>query len=515
MKTMPDLSKNDIKASVSKKLANDKKKKKPTKPVKKKEAVDVPIFLRKTHHMIDTCDPAIATWSEDGETFIVKEVEIFASTIIPQFFKHNNFSSFVRQLNFYGFRKIKADPIKINAEDDLNGKFWRFRHEKFLRGRPDLLIEIRKANQNLPSSEQHQQEVVSLKKEVKSLKDQVSSMSDDINKLTSLVQTMIEKRVSTPVAPSAPSTNDERPEVVTKKRKKVEWSGNIPMNLTPAPLYGPMNAPTEPAITPIHVSSSSPTPMVSCSASVQVPDSPPAEPIHAPASFLPDLATATDRDLLVEDLGMANCSINDTDTYQPGNIFPPTVAGRSESFASISSTDLDNLLVDSLDDSVSTLACFDKKTSTPFVTIDTSQCFETDTPQADPNLVMKLHDALTLLPKEIMELFVERLVVTITNPDCFKEYVEAVSALAAVATSGKMIQNGYPTISSNSNSSTVVQTKTSKESTSDRSQISLPLGAAALGAFLSQYASAMKSRNCSSSTTSSSRIRPFVVPLEG
>jgi hypothetical protein len=59
--------------------------------------------------MIDTCDPTIATWSphDNGETFIVTNVKAFESTIIPQFFKHSKFSSFVRQLNFYGFRKIR------------------------------------------------------------------------------------------------------------------------------------------------------------------------------------------------------------------------------------------------------------------------------------------------------------------------------------------------------------------------------------------------------------------------
>jgi hypothetical protein len=67
---------------------------------KKKDTSDnVPVFLKKTYLMIDTCDATIATWSDDGLSFVVKDTEKFASQIICQFFKHKNFSSFVRQLN--------------------------------------------------------------------------------------------------------------------------------------------------------------------------------------------------------------------------------------------------------------------------------------------------------------------------------------------------------------------------------------------------------------------------------
>lgn len=46
--------------------------------------------------MIDSCDPEIATWADDGETFVIKDPDVFERTIIPQFYKHAKFSSFVR-----------------------------------------------------------------------------------------------------------------------------------------------------------------------------------------------------------------------------------------------------------------------------------------------------------------------------------------------------------------------------------------------------------------------------------
>ena len=32
----------------------------------------IPIFLKKTYRMIETCDPEICCWSDDGEMFVVK-----------------------------------------------------------------------------------------------------------------------------------------------------------------------------------------------------------------------------------------------------------------------------------------------------------------------------------------------------------------------------------------------------------------------------------------------------------
>jgi hypothetical protein len=63
--------------------------------------------------MIDTCDSQVACWSDDGETFIVKDPAKFERTIIPQFFKHSKFSSFVR-----------VRSLLCNRESELCGFYW-------------------------------------------------------------------------------------------------------------------------------------------------------------------------------------------------------------------------------------------------------------------------------------------------------------------------------------------------------------------------------------------------------
>jgi hypothetical protein len=144
---------------------------------------DQPVFLRKAFAMITKCPSDIAGWSPNGDTVLVKDVSRFAEQIIPTAFKHNNFSSFVRQLNFYGFRKIKSELSE-------NEVWWEFHHPRFQRGKQEWLCEIKRSI-HYEENPVVQTEVYDLKNEVSNLHERVASLTDQLARLTNLVEAIV------------------------------------------------------------------------------------------------------------------------------------------------------------------------------------------------------------------------------------------------------------------------------------------------------------------------------------
>ncbi|KAF8587827.1 hypothetical protein K439DRAFT_739685 [Ramaria rubella] len=112
-------------------------------------------FVSKLYQMINDSKSAhFISWTELGTSFMVSNVGEFSRSILGSHFKHNNFSSFVRQLNMYGFHKINRTPRAQRTSTDA--QTWEFSHPKFLRGRTDLLDDIKRKSleQDLASVKQ-------------------------------------------------------------------------------------------------------------------------------------------------------------------------------------------------------------------------------------------------------------------------------------------------------------------------------------------------------------------------
>jgi hypothetical protein len=321
--------------------------------------------------MIDTCDPSIAAWSDDGSAFVVKDTDKFASEVIGQFFKHNNFSSFVRQLNFYGFRKIKSDPLRISdAAEDIESKYWKFRHEKFQRRRPDLLVEIRKTN-HTEAAEKH--EVDALRREVQELKSKLSNMTSDMERLASLVKNITQGEENSQDSFGPPQQG------ATKKRRVMP---PLPNSVQSTCGIG------DPISKPLPVAS-----------------------LHGgdiPHTFDPFGEMA----------------------LRPMPSPVPIAGGRQKSTNSLSS--LDEEILASLFASDSSDEMNDISGGLPDLALS-GDILRKQSSDVDMNLVNTLKDALARLPRNLQELFVERMVASIANPGAFQKQVDAVGALAVAA----------------------------------------------------------------------------------
>ncbi|KAF3670468.1 Heat stress transcription factor A-2e [Capsicum annuum] len=168
------------------------------KPLEGLRDVGPPPFLKKTFEMVDDPDTdSIISWSNTQTSFVVWDPHKFSIHLLPKHFKHNNFSSFIRQLNTYRFRKVDSDR-------------WEFANEGFQKGKKNLLINIKRRKQysqqggsakswlgSCKDGGTDQAEIEKLKKDQNTLKMEILRLKQQQESTDSYLATMKERLQNT------------------------------------------------------------------------------------------------------------------------------------------------------------------------------------------------------------------------------------------------------------------------------------------------------------------------------
>lgn len=115
-------------------------------PIPKNAQRNNPAFLTKLFTMVNDSETNhLIRWSEpSGDSFFVVSSERFGRELLPKYFKHSNFGSFVRQLNMYGFHKVPHLNQGVLQGEIPETEMLEFTNPHFQRGQPDMLCLIQR-----------------------------------------------------------------------------------------------------------------------------------------------------------------------------------------------------------------------------------------------------------------------------------------------------------------------------------------------------------------------------------
>lgn len=166
-------------------------------------------FLSKLYDILnDSTYKDIISWNDEGTHLLIKDTYKLSDEVLPKYYNHRKYSSFVRQLNMYGFYKTKDIIIKdveVYRHDnfDKNCKKGETKNIITIQGRKKIykdFIQNGKENtinnDNVPitnrddilkdllvQNEKVEKEIISLKEEIKDLKEKNEYLTDNYKNL--------------------------------------------------------------------------------------------------------------------------------------------------------------------------------------------------------------------------------------------------------------------------------------------------------------------------------------------
>ncbi len=371
-------------------------------------------------------------------------------------------------MNFYGFRKIKfTESIRIDTQlEKQTANFWRFRHEKFVKGRPDLLVEIKRSNSTTGNTKGKKggatagkntnaapqvpaEDVTVLKTEMEVLKARIAKMTDNIGELTTLVNNVT---LQDKARPSQETVDDAV--AVGSKRKKVQTI--VPASASTISANVPASSADMNMIVD-EVSSSSTAPI----------------PVPVASSALDDITFTPDVLFPPEPISSSSQAKPTTD--------PEEQAFVDELFNSFGEDMAMEEIVPDL--ALSTVSATSSPALSPVKHEDDASLTLQNPNAPDEKLMSNLSDALAVLPKDMQELLVNRLIATITSSDTLKSHLDSVTTEKSDKTTIQSLPKA--------------EMEKKQFVTPDQNpEIALPLAAATLTALMTQFSSAMKDKAC-------------------
>ncbi|KAI1730673.1 HSF-type DNA-binding domain-containing protein [Ditylenchus destructor] len=152
-----------------------------------KEDEKIPLFLIKLWNIVE--DPAyfdVIRWDESGYSFHITDPYSFCRNVLPQYFKHNNLNSLIRQLNMYGFRKMTPIERTSLARAESDQDHLEFSHPYFVRDHPELLMNIKRKVSLAKQAHETSSTATTVNVPVKDL----SSVFDELRQLRDRQKTM-------------------------------------------------------------------------------------------------------------------------------------------------------------------------------------------------------------------------------------------------------------------------------------------------------------------------------------